>query len=403
MKRIRPIMLTLILTLLFLAACTTSSFQQTVDSDARVAQYVKLFPEAEYSETTFREAQLNAITDLISQDCGDMELPAKLIRATYTAKAATLAAYLDDKGEILCVASKLNQDAFKIEKGDSTTVPEGVLLTVNGEEITSDQLQAAYNSIPEAQRNKSDAGVLLNQMVDQRLLRQASADIVVDSAELDTAVENGWKNAGFESEDALIAHFDEQGGSIETYRSQVEQGLKVQKLLDDAGVTQVNVSDEAARNFYLKNTNAFLVSEQVQFRQLFISFEASDSRENAQSRLQNALKAINDGLDFCAAIQRYSDDTTSKDRCGEYVAARGVLSPNLEAAIFSLDVNQSTVTESQAGFHVILVIGKQPSMVIPYQQAADRVVGILKNQVVQQNLNIYLLKLRAEADIIDYS
>jgi len=53
-------------------------------------------------------------------------------------------------------------------------------------------------------------------------------------------------------------------------------------------VTPVNVSEDDVRNFYLSNPNSFLVSEQVRFRQLFISFDRSGSREQAQARLQEA-------------------------------------------------------------------------------------------------------------------
>jgi parvulin-like peptidyl-prolyl isomerase len=396
MRQLLPFILLLVL----VAACTETSFRTQVDTDERVTQFLTLFPTAEYAETTFREGQLTAISDLITQDCAGIEMPSKVIRATYTATAATLAAYLDAQGEILCLASKLNQDAFVIEKGDPANA-NGALVSVNGESITEGDLQDALSAIPEASRSQTDIGVLLNQLVNRALLRQAASDVVVSQSEIDTAVENGWKTAGFEDEAALASFFEENGGSIDLYREQVEQDLKVQQLLVDAGLTEVDVSEEAARNFYLQNTNAFLVSEQVQFRQLFIA--TGDNLENAQTRLENALIAINEGLDFCAAIERYSDDTDSKERCGEYVAARGVLSPDIEAAIFSLDAEQSTVVQSDAGFHVIVVVAKQPSMVIPYEQAATQVRGLLRNQVVQQNVNLYLLTLRAEAEIIDYS
>ena len=105
----------------------------------------------------------------------------------------------------------------------------------------------------------------------------------------------------------------------------------------------------------------------------------------------------------CTAVSRFSDDTDSKDRCGEYTTPRGVLSPTLEAAVFSLGVNQSTVVTSGNGYHLIVVMAHQPSAVIPYSQAEQQVRGLLKNAAVQQRLNIYLLKLRADAKIVDYT
>ena len=144
------------------------------------------------------------------------------------------------------------------------------------------------------------------------------------------------------------------------------------------------------------------MSEQAQFRQLFISFNASGSQAQAQARLQAALQALQGGS-LLRRSEEYSDDVASKESCGEYTVPRGVLEPVLETAIFSLGVNQSTVVASPSGYHVVVLLGHQPPSVIPYSQAEQQVVGFLRNAAMQQRLNIYLLKLRADADIVDYT
>ncbi len=398
----KKILVFLLLVTLLLAACQTPTVKGVVDADERVQSYLDVFSDATYTESAFKGAEVDAIKDVVLQDCGKMEVPSQLIRATYTSPVASLAAYVDNN-EVLCVASKLNQEAFEITQGDPATVDEGTLATVNGEVITTQALQAAVDAVPEAAREQTSIPALLNTLVDQELLRQASADVEVSDDELADAVQQAWLAAGFADEAAFIASLEEQGVTYDEFMDSARSQLQLQKLLVEEGVTDVEVTEEAVRDFYVQNTNAFIVSEQVRFRQLFLGFEQSGGEEAAEARLRNVLQQVNEGLDFCDAVRRYSDDTDSKERCGEYIAARGVLTPEIEASLFALEAEQSTVTASANGYHIFVVLEKQPTQVIPYDQAAQQVANLLQNQVMQQRLNIYLLKLRAEADIVDYT
>lgn len=390
------------LTLLLVVGCQTPTVKGVVDQDARVHAFLTFFPDAQYAESTYSGAGLDAIRDVIVQDCGEQDLPDTLVRATYVSKAATLVVYVQNN-KVFCVASKLNQDALSVRHGDPSTVHNGTLVTVNGVPITKQQLDGALASLPRAVRSKANRGALLNQLIDREVLRQAAADITVSPEEVENATRAAWEGAGFSDEESFRKALKARGVSYDAFLSDVESQLKVQKLLEKEGVVNVSVGEDAVKNFYLNNTNAFLVSEQVRFRQIFISFNKSGGREPARLRLQNVLQQLRSGVDFCAAVRRYSDDAASKDRCGEYVATRGVLLPVLEESLFSLSANQSTVVESPNGFHIFFVIERQPASVIPYWRAKQQVEGFLKDQLIQQRLNLFLLRLRADAEIVAYT
>jgi len=403
MRKSSILIVSLLVAALVLSACGQGDVQPVVRGDQRAQSFLELFPEAKYAQAAYAGDQVETVRDIVQQDCGAVQLPSSLVRATFVVKAATLVAYVDGNGKVFCVASKVNQDAFTIRKGDPATVPNSTLVTVNGEVINLSQLQAAAALLSPEVRNQTTVAALLNQLIDQALLRQAAAGFNVSDADVAAAAEQAWRAAGFTSKEAFTAELTKQGGSYETFLDGVRQQLRVQRLLDREGVTSVNVSAEAARSFYLDNPNSFLVSEQIRFRQLFIGFNRSGSQEAAQARLQAAQQQIQKGTGFCDVVRQYSDDTESRERCGEYTAPRGVLSPELEAALFSLGVNQSTVVQSGAGYHILVVLAHQPTAVIPYSQAETQVMGLLRNAAVQQRLGIYLLKLRAAADIIDYT
>ncbi len=386
--------------LFLLAGC--ASVRSTVDADARVQGFTGLFPEAKYVETRYAGDEALAFKDVVTQDCGALPVPASYTRATYVAKVATLSAYVSN-GSVFCVASKLNPDVFIVEKGDPASVAQGTLLTVNGEPVTVAQVNAAYALLNPAVRNQTALAVIVNQLVDHALLRQAAKHLDVSQADVDAAAAQSWKSLGYESRELFEAALAAQNATYGDFLESVTAQVRVNELLEREGVTSVDVTSEEAKSYYLANPNTFLVSEQVRFRQLYLDFAKNGGQESSQERLQEILSQLESGLDYCTAVKRYSDDKDSKERCGEYVAPRGVLSPDLEASIFALQANQSAVVASQNGYHVISVLAHQPTTVIPYAQAEQQVVGLLKNAVVQQRLNIYLLKLRADAKIVDYT
>jgi len=394
----RKILFVLLFVLFLLAACS-ATVRPVVEKDGRAVTFLSLFPESEYVEMEYAGPAVDTIKDVVRQECGPVTIPDAFTRATYVHKVATLAAYVDENKTIFCVASKLNTDAFTITKGDPATVANGTLVTVNGEPIILDDVRFVASQLSPELRNTTTVGSIINNLVDERLLRQKAKDIVVTDEVLKTAIEDSWRSAGFTDEAAFRQTLQKNNISYESFVTAATDQLKVQTLLRQQGITDVNVTADDARRFYLNNPNSFLVSEQVRFRQLFIAFK--DDKTAAQARLQNALELAK--TDFCGAVRTYSDDTSSVESCGEYLAPRGVLLPSLEASIFSLGVNQSTVVESPNGYHVIVVLAHQPTSVIPYAQAEEQVIGLLTDAVLQQRLSIYLLKLRADAAIVDYT
>ncbi len=391
----------LLLITLFVAACS-SSVKDIVDNDDRIVAFRGLFPDARYAETSFSSSSAESLRDIVVQDCGDATVASPFTRATYSAKAATLAAYVSD-GSLVCVVSKLNPDAFTIEKGDSSTVEEGVLVTVDGEPIMLSDLQNAYAQLPETTREETAAVALLNQLINQRLLIHASRSIAVGEEEVLVAAEAAWRGAGFLSEESFREALQESGGDFGRFLDGVRSDVKIAAYLDAEGITNVSVDPAAAKEFYLANPNSFLVAEQVRFRQLFFAFGENGSRERAASRLRAALRDLEEGKEFCVLVRLYSDDLSSRETCGEYVSPRGVLFPSIEAALFSLAPNQSTVLEGPSGYHIFVVLEHQPTTVIPYARAESQVIGVLRSGEMERRLSLLLLRLRADAQIVDYT
>lgn len=82
-----------------------------------------------------------------------------------------------------------------------------------------------------------------------------------------------------------------------------------------------------------------------------------------QVEAQAALDRLKNGEDFATLAKELSQDTASKDAGGDLGwFPKGMMQPEFEAAAFSLPVGQlSDIVQSQAGFHIILVLEHQAS------------------------------------------
>ncbi len=344
----------LVVPLLLLLACAPpSAVPSPVAHDGRVQLFTQFFPEARYHEAKVS----SALADVVAEEC-----PAarghEVLRVTYTAPpAATLVVYATED-RVLCVIPKA--EGLRFRQGDPATVPPGTLFTVNGEPITQAQLDASLRQLPPSLRpsrvgDELAQGSAAAQLINAVLLRQASAAMNVSA----TDVEAARRSLGLASRE----------------RHAVRAALQLQRFLAREGI-DIPVAD-------------LLRPEEVRFRQIFIARNAG-----AAQRLRELLIALRQGEDFCTLVREWSDDVASRERCGEYRVARGVIDPALEAALFALQENQTTVVESDRGYHLFFLLGRLPRSTVRVP---------LSDPAAQERLALLLFALRARADIIAYS
>ncbi|HEX6902828.1 MAG TPA: peptidylprolyl isomerase [Thermoanaerobaculia bacterium] len=291
-------------------------------------------------------------------------------------------------------------------------MPE-VVAKVNGQEIHKKELLAGAQlvQIQEARQGRQinpSANFyrqVLNELIAISLLTQDAKAQGVKATELEVQQFISSRKQSFPNEEAYKQALAKSGMTEDALRAQAREQLAVQKYVRTKLVQNVNVSDQATREFYEKNKAQISQPERVHVRHILIGAKAdapAADKENARKKAEDLLQRIKGGEDFAKLAQENSDDPGSKPRGGDLPPfARGQMVPTFEAAAFALQKpnDLSPVVESPFGYHIIQFLERQQASTIPYEQVKERLQAMLKNQQSQQVVAARVRDLRTKGKV----
>jgi parvulin-like peptidyl-prolyl isomerase len=222
---------------------------------------------------------------------------------------------------------------------------EGVAALVNGQPISSadyerqvEQVEAFFEQ--EGLDAESEEGLerlaqarrqVLEQMIDQELIRQAAAEmgISISDEELESSIAGIVEQSG--GEDGFYQSLEASGTTYDDFRQ-----MLLDQLLSEAVYSSVTASIDS-------------VAEQVHARHILLP-----TREMAEE----VLARLQAGEDFAYLAREYSEDISSRETGGDMgFFPRGVMPAEVEEVAFGLEVgDMSGIVESQFGFHVLQVL-----------------------------------------------
>lgn len=175
---------------------------------------------------------------------------------------------------------------------------------------------------------------VLEQMIDQELIRQAAEEmgISISDEELDSSIADIIAQSGGEEE------FNQSLQATGTTYDDFKQML-LDQLLSEAVYASVTESINS-------------VAEQVHARHILLP---------TRERAEEVLARLQSGEDFAYLAREYSEDISSRETGGDMgFFPRGVMPPEVEDVAFSLEVGEvSQIVQSQFGFHVLQVLERE--------------------------------------------
>ena len=301
--------------------------------------------------------------------------------------------------------SASNQDLFA---SDSTLVA-----IVDGLNITYDDISETAKTMISQNRitptidyrdsliqHESLEWIISNELLKKEVLNHT---IEVLDAEIDRGVEMIRNN--FPNEAAFEEALRMDGHTLRQFREQVASGIKIQKLLEQEVFNKdYSVDESEAKSYYTKNPDQFAKNAKIRVRQILVKIPRTASEAevaDAMRKINTIRQRIQQGEDFAAVAQRYSEDVSAQKGGDIGFFERGDLLPEFDAAAFSLRDNEvSDIVRTNLGFHLIKLIETQKSKTTPFDEVKEELIDFLKQKKTNDALKKYIDDLKSKADIV---
>ncbi|MFH0947537.1 MAG: peptidylprolyl isomerase [Elusimicrobiota bacterium] len=257
---------------------------------------------------------------------------------------------------------------------------ENVLVTVDGEQITKDDLYIAMIQSYPQQANET-----LNRLANEILISKEAErkNVKVSADELKKRAEE----LGVTGELSLVV------------KRMIESSILVEKMITSdqvgspAAKKKINVTNDEIKKFFEEKKLVLGESEQVHIKQIFVL---------AESEANEILLALKANADFSKMASVKSQDTASKEKGGDLgFFAKGTLQPDIEKVVFDMQEGEtSNVIKTSAGFHIVKVEEKKKAIEAKFDsEMKKRVKKILLNSKIQAELPAWLDGLKTKAGI----
>lgn len=244
---------------------------------------------------------------------------------------------------------------------------------------------------------------ILENLIDGELLYQESQKkgVKVDEAAVNEQLSVLKKR--FPSEDEFKSALSKINLSETGIKSQLKREMAIQQFIDEQFGKKVTVSDKETKAYYDSHPNLFKQPEQVRASHILIKvdLQADESQKaEARKKLENIQQKLRKGEDFAALAKEFSSCPSSTKGGDLGYIRRGQTVKPFEEAAFALRPGEvSDIVETRFGYHLIKVIDKKPETTIAYEDTKDRLGQYLKHEKVQEEVNLYVDKLKAKAKV----
>lgn len=262
-----------------------------------------------------------------------------------------------------------------------------VVVLVNGEPITSAQLDAEYAKLPVQVTQVITKTAYLEELINQKLLEQEAMKLglMVEDTEIEAVIDDVKLQNGL-SEEEMETILNERGLSMADFREDVKTQLLVSKLYDEVIVS--NVSEEDIQNLY----DAL---EPVRVRHILLVADINETEESLQNRADSLLNIATEE-NFCDLVTNNTVDVASISNCGEYLVVKNSnFVPEFEQAAFDMAQGEFKIVTSEFGKHIMYKVGNV--MIDDYRAELEAQLQAASDR---DAIEEYLLSIRETADLV---
>ena len=289
-------------------------------------------------------------------------------------------------------------------------LPE-VVATVNGQDITKQQLQDLFNAAIQssgakigdlnAQQQLGGYTQLLQDLIMDKLVAEAASTEKVSDADVDAELAK--IKGQFPDEKAFQDQIAQAGMTPEKLKENIRTGLQQSRWMKSQ-VKTTDVTDEQAKTFYESNIKEFEQPQTVKASHILFMVDPDASADVVKQKEEAAAKAAERaaaGEDFTKLAKELSEEPGASESGGDLgFFPKDRMVPEFAEVAFAQKVGDiSKPVKTQFGWHVIKVTDKKDAGTVPFDQVKEQVVSYLKSTSQREAVQAVLNKLKESAKI----
>src|SRR5499427_1842364 len=151
--------------------------------------------------------------------------------------------------------------------------------------------------------------------------------------------------------------------------------------------TESKATDDELRQYYEQHKDEYTLPERAKAQHILFKTQGKtpEEIEKIKEKARGVLERAKKGEDFSSLAKQYSEDSTAAagGDLGDF--GHGQMVPEFEKAAFSLGVGAiSDLVQTQFGFHIIKVNGKQDARERPFEEMKEAIRPIVETRKTEQ-------------------
>ena len=259
--------------------------------------------------------------------------------------------------------------------------------------------QITRSDLPLTQRRQRIVQVpeqVFQEMFQELLLlsRADQAGIIYSEAELDEQAERMKANFGITTEEQFQQALASQNLTQRGFREQMETGMRIQELVGREVRSQIDTSEDLAREYYRDHPEQFTTPRRLHLREVVVLEDGALGPDERQARAAEIRSRAAAGTDLASLTE---EGVTSGVIDLGWVTARE-LADELEAAVWELGAGEvSQPVAGRGGIHVLQVVERQEEGLRPFNEVAEDATNRAGAIEFQSLMEQYLEDLEAES------
>jgi peptidyl-prolyl cis-trans isomerase C len=311
---------------------------------------------------------------------------------------------------------KSGKAAAKATPAAATVASGGdVVALVNGEPIKSSELEDAFkkavasrgmpvDGVPPDQK-KAALRMLLDDMVNERLLDKACADVKIEGAAVDAEFAKIKQSRGL-SDEAVEKELAGLGMTIESLKANIQKRMKQRQWMDEQIKGKTAESTDAdAKEFFEKNPQHFETPEMVRASHILFRLAPESTPEQVTATLKKAEAASGRAKkeDFAKLAAELSEEPGAAERGGDlnFFPRQGAMVEEFAQAAFKLKKDEISPepVRTQFGYHVIKVTDRKAAGKQSLDEAKPQILAHLTRERKRLAIDGVVNSLRTGSDV----